>query len=147
MENTSKRYQNVKIYVTARGFSSIRRFRISCRTVALRKKKMLTDRRATVPPIVKTVYLLLLKKPARFNLHFFHIFTLSGENPRWKTTRLIYLFGTSINGPLVHFNYPLSAWNSSFRIYLRLVVNEISSIRIYNKGAQFAPMIISIARP
>ena len=38
----------------------------SCRTVALRKKKMLTDRIATVPPIVKTVYLLRTKSCARF---------------------------------------------------------------------------------
>ena len=49
---------------------------ITCRTVALRKI-LLTDRRATVPPIVKTVYLLRKKSCARFGL-----FTLSGENPR-----------------------------------------------------------------
>ena len=53
-----------------------------CRTVALRKKQLLTDRRATVPSIVKTVYLLRRKSCARFGLYFsifLHIFTLSSE--------------------------------------------------------------------
>ena len=43
---------------------------ISCRTVALWKKFLLTDWRATVPPIVKTVYLLHRKSCTRFRLNF-----------------------------------------------------------------------------
>ena len=42
----------------------------SRRTVALRENILLTDRRATVPPIVKTVYLLRRKSCARFKLNF-----------------------------------------------------------------------------
>ena len=43
----------------------------SCRSVALRSLKVgMGDRRATVPPIVKTAYLMRRKSCARFGLHF-----------------------------------------------------------------------------
>ena len=44
--------------------------RCSCRTVALRKKKFVDRRRATAPPIVKTVYLLGRKSCARFGFNY-----------------------------------------------------------------------------
>ena len=43
----------------------------SCKSVALRSLKVgMGDQRATVPPIVKTAYLMRRKSCARFRLHF-----------------------------------------------------------------------------
>ena len=61
----------------------------SCRTVEI----LLTDRRATVPPIVKTVYLLCTKSCARFG-HNFSIFLLCQVKiPDEKNTRHVNLLG------------------------------------------------------
>ena len=77
--------------------------RISCRTVALRKNFLLTDRRATVPPIVKTVYLLRTKNCARFGLNFSIFLLCQVKIPDEINTRHVYLWGKNINRPLDHF--------------------------------------------
>ena len=76
----------------------------SCRTVALREFFLLTDRRATVPHVVKTVYLLRRKSCARFGLNFFIFLLCQVKIPDEKNTRHIYLLGKNINKHLVHFN-------------------------------------------
>ena len=75
----------------------------SCRTVALRKKILLTDRRATVQPIVKTVYLLRTKSCAQFGLNFSIFLLCQVKIPDEINTRHVYLLGKNINKPLDHF--------------------------------------------
>ena len=76
----------------------------SCRTVALRKFFLLTDRRATVPHVVKTVYLLRRISCARFGLNFSIFLLCQVKIQDEKNTRHVYLFGKNINKHLVHFN-------------------------------------------
>ena len=76
---------------------------ISCRTVALRKNFLLTDRRATVPPTVKTVYLLLTKSCAQCGLNFSIFLLCQVKIPDEKKNWHVYLLGKNINKPLVHF--------------------------------------------
>ena len=95
----------------------------SCRTVV--EKFLLTERRATVPPLVKTVYLLRRKSGARFGLNFFIFLLCQVKIPDAKNTRHVYLVGKNINKPLLHFYKPLSAWNSPAR-FLFVIRYEIT---------------------
>ena len=88
---------------------------------------MLTDRRATVPPIVKTVYLLRTKSCARFGLNFSIFLPCQVKIPDEKHTRHLYLLGKNINKPQVHFYEPLSAKNSPEN-----VVDKFSSSNFSN---------------
>ena len=72
----------LKVFINCLYFGILLYIIASYRTVALRKKIMLTNRRATVPPIVKNVYLLRRKSCARFGLNFSIL--LLCENPRRK---------------------------------------------------------------
>ena len=100
-----------------------------CRTVALRKKKLLTNRRATVPPIVKIVYLLRTKSCARFGLNFSICLLCQVKIPDEINTRHVYLLGKNTNKPLVHFYWPLSAWNSPANVVDKFELD--SNWRIY----------------
>ena len=65
---------------------------------------LLTDWRATVPLIVKTVYLLRRKSCAWFNGLNFSIFLLCRvKTSDEKNTKHVYLLGKNINKSLVHF--------------------------------------------
>ena len=78
---------------------------------------MLTDQKATVPPIVKTVYLLRRKSCAQFGLNFSnrHIFTLSGENPTADEKNTQQLFYADI---LVVLGYSLEIHTNEYQIYM-----------------------------
>ena len=89
------------------------------------EKFLLTDRRATVPPIVKTVYLLRRKSCAWFGLNFYKCLLCQVKIPDEKNTRHVYLWGKHVNIPLVHFYQPLSAWNSPAWIYRLWVPSSI----------------------
>ena len=103
----------------------------SCRTVALRK-----DWRATVPPIVKTVYLLRTKSCARFGLNFSIFLLCQVKIPDEKITKHVYLFVKNINKPLIHFFshcrpeilQQMQSINSLARIKL---INVIKSLLVY----------------
>ena len=73
------------------------------------EKFVLTDRRATVSPIVKTVYLLRTKSCERFGLNFSIILLCQVKIPDEKNSKHVYLLVKNINKPLVHFYQPLSA--------------------------------------
>ena len=81
------------------------------------EKFFMTDRRATVPPIVKTEYLLRRKRCARFGLNFSIFLLCQVKIPDEKNTKHDYLLGKNTNKPLVHFDKPLSSWKFPARIY------------------------------
>ena len=58
---------------------------------------------ATVPPIVKTVYLLRTKSCARFGRNFSIFLLCQVKIPDEGDSRHVYLLGKNINKPLVHF--------------------------------------------
>ena len=68
---------------------TIKFVRYSCRTPDF----LLTDRRATVPPIVKTVYILRRKSCAQFGLNFSIFLLCQMKIPDKKNTRHVYLLG------------------------------------------------------
>ena len=108
----------------------------SCRTVALWKNFLLTDRRATVPPTVKTVYLLCTKSCARFGLNFSIFLLCQVKIPDEKNSIHVYLLGKNIIKPLVHFDQPLQAFNSPGN-----VVDKFSSSNLLAGTGKFIDYI------
>ena len=87
----------------------------SCRTEALQNFLLLTDRRTTVPPITKMVYLLRRKSLDLISQYF----TLSGEIPDDKFLNIfIFCKKKNTNRPLVHSirhcRFEISSSNLSF---------------------------------
>ena len=83
---------------------TIKFVRYSCRTP---ENFLLTDRRATVPPIVKTVYISHRKSCAQFGLNFSIFLLCQMKIPDEKNTRHVFLLGKNIYKvykPLVYFD-------------------------------------------
>ena len=60
------------------------------------EKFLLTDWRATVPPLVKTVYLLRTKSGTRFGLNFSIFLLCQVKIPDEKNTTHVHLLGKNI---------------------------------------------------
>lgn len=111
--------------------------RISCRTGALREK-ILNDRRATVSPKVKTVYLLRRKSCARFWVYFFDFLPQLHKSSVSKSFLDPYQQSMSLDLPHKCFRSPLSSESQKFEKFAFwlpcLLATEISDFGHVIKG-------------